>query len=146
MLSFSHSHKKKLVIILILSYCLLTAGCWDRKEIDTRGYVLGVAIDFAQPEPQDKSDLLEAVQTAGAKKYRVSLEFKQFRTKSSGGDKPGSGEEESLVFAAEGESLFAIIRAINTQFPSELFFEDNQLLVFSEAVARDGIRDIVDFF
>ncbi|MDF2501813.1 MAG: germination protein Ger(x)C family [Anaerosporomusa subterranea] len=145
MLKFLFFHKSSILISLLLVCCLLTAGCWDRREIETRGFVLGMAIDMAQSEPEDKPDILKAAQSAGTRKYKTSFEMKKFRSKSGGGDKPGTGEDESLVYAAEGESLFSIVRAVNTQYPAGLFFEDNQLLVFSEAVARDGIEDITDF-
>lgn len=132
-------------VCLLLLCCLLTTGCWDRKEIESRGYVLGIAIDMAeQTDEKLEKELLQPFPSAGTRKYKVSFELKKFRSKS-GGEKPGTGEEESQVYAAEGESLLAAIRAVNAQFAAGLFFEHNQLLVFSEAVARDGIREITDF-
>lgn len=132
-------------ISLLLGCCLLLTGCWDRKEIESRGYVLGIAIDMARPEPEDQRSILEAAQAAGSKKYKVSYLMEKVRTQNAGNN-PAADEEEGMVYAAVGESLFATVRAVNTQFPSGLFFEDNQMLVFSEAVARDGIKDMMDFF
>jgi hypothetical protein len=144
MLRFLSFHKKNSLICLLFGCSLLLSGCWDRKEIETRGYVLGITIDMAKSEPESKIDLLKAAQATGTNKYKVNFEMRKFNTKS-GGNKPGTGEQESLVYAAEGESLFAIVRSVNAQYPAGLFFEDNQMLVFSESVAQDGIQDITDF-
>ncbi|MDU4959359.1 MAG: Ger(x)C family spore germination protein [Sporomusaceae bacterium] len=133
-------------LLLLCCCCLAVSGCWDRKEIESRGYVLGIAIDMAQPAPPAAAEILKTEQAAGSRKYKVSYEMKKIRSKGESAGNPGSGEDESLVYAAEGESLFATIRAVNTQYPSALFFEDNQLLVLSEAVARDGVKDLIDFF
>ncbi len=130
---------------LLVLCCLLTTGCWDRKEIETRGYVLGIAIDMAeQADTEIEKEILQPSPPTSPRKYKVSFEMRKFRSQSSGA-KPGTGEQESLVYAAEGESLLSAVRAVNTQFPSGLFFEHNQLLLFSEAVARNGIREITDF-
>ena len=42
---------KRSFILFFLVMALLT-GCWDQKDIETRGYVLGVAIDRFPPNPQ----------------------------------------------------------------------------------------------
>ncbi|HHY83083.1 MAG TPA: hypothetical protein GX505_10470 [Clostridiales bacterium] len=41
---------------LFLTIAILLTGCWDRKDIETRGYVLGVAIDKYPPNPTKTED------------------------------------------------------------------------------------------
>ena len=36
------------LVMLLLGACLLTGGCWDRREIQDRHFVLAVAIDKAE--------------------------------------------------------------------------------------------------
>lgn len=128
-------------IMIVLVFFI--SGCWDRKEIENRGYVLGIAIDYVTtPEPKGKYDLPHVTQEAGSRKYRVTYELPRFRKK---GEKPGEAEAH-LIFAGEGESIAAISRAINAKTYFGLFYEDIQILVFSEAVAREGIEDLLDFF
>ncbi|XEQ93872.1 Spore germination protein A3 [Sporomusa carbonis] len=133
------------LIILLIFITLPVSGCWDRKEIENRGYVLGIAIDHAMTgNDKGENDFMYAPQGAGQRKYRVTVELPKFRKKE--GSKEISSAEQHLIWAAEGESMFAIIRAINTKVYFGMFFEDIQILIFSEAVAREGIGDIIDFF
>ncbi len=130
------------VLVLLL---LTTAGCWDRKEIENRGYVLGVAIDHAPaPGPKGRHDLLYAPQAAGQRKYRVTFEVPKFRKAAE--SKEVSSAQSHLIWAGEGESVLAITRAVNTKTYFGMFFEDIQSIVVSEAVAREGIADVLDFF
>lgn len=120
------------------------SGCWDRKEIENRGYVLGVAIDQATAEDgKGKKEFLYAPQGTGQRKYLVTMELPKFRKEES---KEISSAQQHLIWAAEGESMFAITRAINTKVYFGMFFEDIQIIIFSEAVAREGIGDIIDFW
>jgi Ger(x)C family germination protein len=141
--------RKKLSCRLLLAVLLITivmpiSGCWDRKEIENRGYVLGVAIDHATADDgQGKKEFLYAPQGAGQRKYLVTMELPKFRKEAS---KEISSAQQHLIWAAEGESMFAITRAINTKVYFGMFFEDIQIIIFSEAVAREGIGDIIDFW
>ncbi|HWQ61164.1 MAG TPA: hypothetical protein VN521_02575, partial [Negativicutes bacterium] len=40
--------RKVLAAVVLFAGCLLTAGCWDRVEIQERGFVLAVAVDVAE--------------------------------------------------------------------------------------------------
>ncbi|MCX7779795.1 MAG: Ger(x)C family spore germination protein [Negativicutes bacterium] len=130
--------------IILLLLTVTVSGCWDRKEIENRGYVLGVAIDYATGEHNKrKSEFLYAPQGAGQRKYLVTMQLPKFRKEAS---KEISSAQQHLIWAAEGESMFAITRAINTKVYFAMFFEDIQIIIFSEAVAREGIGSIIDFW
>lgn len=130
---------------LLAFLLLLTAGCWDRKEIENRGYVLGVAIDHAAAfGPKGQHDLLYTPQAAGQRKYRVTFELPKFRKAAE--TKEISSGQSHLLWAGEGESVFAIARAVNTKTYFGMFFEDVQSIVISEAVAREGVADVLDLF
>lgn len=136
---------RKLLIAILFLLPLLVAGCWDRKEIENRGYILGLAIDHALPlEPKGLYDLNKTPQTAGQRKYKLTLEIPKFNkgTKT----KEVSKGQNHLIWAGEGESMFAINRMISTKTYFGPFFEDIQILIFSEAVAREGVGNIIDFF
>lgn len=131
--------------LALLVVVLLTSGCWDRKEIENRGYVLGVGIDSASPNPTGRYDLERAFQETGKRKYRLTYELRKFRTEK-GGEKAGGGAEQGLTYSAEAESLFAATRAINSQTNFSMFLEDIQAMVVSEEVARQGLKEVFDFF
>ena len=136
--------KRLLLAAALLLAVLLTGGCWDRKEIENRGYVLGAAIDYALPEPKGRYDLDRAFQQVGTRRYRLSYELRKFK----GGNpsEKASSPEENLVYFAEGESLFAVNKAINSKAEFGMFIEDMQVMLISEAVAREGIMEIFDLF
>lgn len=136
--------RRVLIISFLFFIVMPISGCWDRKEIENRGYVIGVAIDHAINEgTKEKKEFLYAPQGTGQRKYLVTMELPKFRKEAS---KEISSAQQHLIWAAEGESMFAISRAINTKVYFGMFFEDIQIIIFSEAVAREGIGDIIDFW
>ncbi|CQR73590.1 Spore germination protein A3 precursor [Sporomusa ovata DSM 2662] len=133
-----------LALLLLCLLCIITTGCWDRKEIETRGFVLGIAVDYVtMPESKGKYDLPKVVQEHGRRKYRVTLEMPRF-SKAEGEKSADSGNH--YIFSGEGESLMEIVRSINAKTYFSPFLEDTQIMIFSEEVARDGIGDLLDFF
>ena len=46
------------IILLVLTVTPLLIGCWDRIDIETRAYILGIAIDKYPPNPSqaEKND------------------------------------------------------------------------------------------
>jgi len=129
----------------MIALALITAGCWDRKEIEDRGFVLGMAIDHVTTAgPKGQYDLPHVTQEAGQRKYLITLELPRFRKQ--GEENSATGSDQHYIFAGEGESLYAVTRAIDAQTGLTLFFEDLQVLVISEAVAREGVDDLLDFF
>ncbi|MDT8901579.1 Ger(x)C family spore germination protein [Anaeroselena agilis] len=136
--------RRLLLAAALLIIILPLGGCWDRKEIENRGYVLGVAIDHAPAgEGTGKKEFLAAPQGAGRRKYRVTMELPKFRKEAS---KEISSSQQHLLWSAEGESMLAVARAINARVYFGMFFEDIQIMIFSEAVAREGIGGILDFW
>lgn len=130
---------------LLVALMLTASGCWDRKEIENRGFVLGIGIDnVASPGPKGKYDLTQVTQEAGTRKLHVTFELPKLGKRE--GTKGGGAIEEKIVLAGEGESLYQISRAMNTKIFNSLFFEDIQIVVFSEAVAREGVAELLDFF
>ena len=130
-------------ILLVLS--LFIAGCWDRKEIENRGFVLGIAIDHVEtPDPKGQYDLTHVTQESGQRKYKVTFELPKFKQQE--GEKSASGMGPHYLFTSEGESLAAIVKAIQAKTYFNLFFEDTQVIVFSQSVAQEGVGELLDFF
>lgn len=129
---------------------ILTAGCWDRRELQERNFVLAVGIDMADvhkpgitPEQEAKINHTETfVQPHGAKRYRVSLQILKLGT---GGD--GKDKSKTYVISNTGESIFEMVRDMLGQSSKSLWFEHVQLIIISEAVLRQtGLGEILDFF
>ena len=89
--------KKKIIgCLLLLSLTALTAGCWDRRELQERNFVLAVGIDKV-----DNSKPVETfVQPHGEKRYRLSL---QLLKPVSGGE--AKDKSKTYVISNTGESM-----------------------------------------
>ena len=49
--------KLSIILLLITISMLIFTGCWDRRDIEDRGYVLGIAVDSYTPSnSQAKGD------------------------------------------------------------------------------------------
>jgi Ger(x)C family germination protein len=135
---------------LVLSCFLIAlnffvAGCWDYRAMENHGFVLGIAIDdVTTPEPKGQYDLPHVTQEAGARKYQVTFELPKLATNLEG--EAEDNKENHYLFTGEGESILAISSAISAQTYWSLFFEDTQIVVFSQSVAQKGIGDLLDFF
>lgn len=137
--------KSRIILMaLLIGISFITAGCWDRKEIENRGYVLGVAVDHTSPTPKGQYDPNYTPQNVGERKYLVTVEMPKFRKSET--SKEVSAGQSHLIWTGEGESMFTIMRMISAKTYFSPFFEDIQIIVFSESVAKEGIGDILDFF
>lgn len=50
--------KKNAFVAIAMLFTLLCSGCWDMREIEQRGYIIGLALDTYQ----DLQDTLTTVQ------------------------------------------------------------------------------------
>jgi Ger(x)C family germination protein len=138
--------------IILFCLCLVTVGCWDMKELQSRNIVLAIAIDTADAgvkpglKPEQASEVRRKetfVQPHGSKRYRMSLQILKL-----GSGEGGSKEEKkTYVISNTGESLFDMIRDMYGQSSKSLWFEHVQVIVFSEAVLKKvGLAEVMDFF
>jgi len=130
--------KKRIGCLLLFCLTFLTAGCWDRRELQERNFVLAVGIDVV-----DKFTPVETfVQPHGEKRYRLSL---QLLKPVSGGE--AKDKSKTYVISNTGESMFEMVRDMLGQSSKSLWFEHLQVIVISEAVLQEkGLGEILDFF
>jgi Ger(x)C family germination protein len=144
--------KKRIASCLVLlCLCLVMSGCWDRRELQDRNFVLAVAIDTADagskpgldPEQALKVKNMETfAQPNGSKRYRLSLQLLKFAP---GGD--DKEESKTYVISNTGESFFEMIRDMLGQSSKSLWFEHVQVIIISEAVLKQaGLAEVLDFF
>jgi len=155
---------RKLAVLFLLLVILLT-GCWDRKDIESRGYVLGIAVDKYPPNPT-KSEDPSPEQASAEEEEKLEkmdlhiqppifavtfqlpiLKKAELATTSTGaGGSGGGADSKTWEITQIGNSFMNMNREIVSRNSMELYFEHLQVIVISEEVARDGIEDIIDFF
>ncbi len=127
---------ERLALLLIIAVLAgsLCAGCWNRREPELLGVVLAVAFDY-DPESglyQVFAQLANPIAMGGG------------TSGSSGG---GSGGKKAFWTAgAEGHTPFEAIRNLVEISSRDLFWAHCRVVLFSEDLARRGIKDIMDLF
>lgn len=137
--------------VLLVGLSLLLGGCWDRRELQERSFVLAVGVDYAEP-PADSAEQAERqtetfVQPKGRKVYLLSLQLLNLSASDNNAESGPGGAEKYFVITSSGQSLFEIVRDMGGQSSRTLWFEHIQTIVINEDVLKeDGINPIVDFF
>jgi Ger(x)C family germination protein len=122
------------LLFVAFTLCSLT-GCWDRRELEERISVVAIAVDNAE-------------QTTSKAKYAISIQI-PIPTRIAGGGEGGGGEggaSSVQVMTSTGLSLHHALDNLQKRLNQELFFGHVRILVVSEEVAREGVREIIDFF
>jgi spore germination protein KC len=129
------SFKKKVLLLLLISWLLSQTGCWDHIEAEQLGIIGIIGLDQA-PEG----------------KLRVTLQIINPKALAGGGQTGGGGGASISTrpyrnISAEGNTIMECIRLLSLHAPSRLFFAHNQTILISEELARNrDIETIVDFF
>jgi spore germination protein len=135
-----------ILITLLLLFPMLT-GCWDRIEIEDRGFVVALAID----EPKHKKDEGSQDQEAEGKekKFRVTYQIVSPSgfAGQGGGQTGGEKQASHTNITAEGATMFEIMKSITTRSSRSPYFDHLILILVSEQVARKGrLAEALDFF
>lgn len=113
----------------ILLIPLVTAGCWDRKEINDIGIVMGTAMDLADDGKKLQSTLQIAVPSAAFQ--------------SSGGSKE---TDSFFLITADGKNGMEMEQMLQQKMSRKLFFSHRTVILIGETLARKGINEILDTF
>jgi spore germination protein KC len=124
-------------LIRITAFTLLfslLSGCYDRRELDTLGIVVGTAIDKAERDGETKLTL-QIANVSGPQSDKA---------KPSKGT--GMGSQSHINITGTGKSIDQIIRNTVHRISRRAYMPHNQVIVFGEDFAKEGVRDSLDFF
>jgi spore germination protein KC len=121
-------------IILMCITCL--SGCFDRRELDTMGIVMGVAIDKAEAEGETELTVQMANPSGkSGSKGKKSME------------KDGGGASQAFINVSNtGQNINYIVREMQHKMSRRIYVAHSQVIVFGEELAKNGVRDALDFF
>jgi len=112
--------------VFLLVLVLGLSGCWNRRELETLGFVSAAGVDI---DPATGDVLLTVhvlkPEVLGERAYTEKA-FAQFQSK--------------------GRTVFEAVRSVIQQAPKRLFWAHNNLLVIGEEAARGGVVRLLDFF
>lgn len=107
-------------------------SCRSAHELNNIAIVMGVGVDKGkQPDEVETT-----VQVAKVLKSRGM---------SKSGDGPGGGVDY-LNLKETGQSISEAVKAFSRKLNRQLFFSHNQIVIFGEDAAADGIEKYMDFF
>ncbi|QMV41878.1 Ger(x)C family spore germination protein [Cohnella cholangitidis] len=108
----------------------ILTGCWDRVEIEERGFVIGTAIDAAANN-----------QFVLTFQYAVPSAF------TGGSDMDGKKGEAFLNVMEQGRTLFRAARKMSNESSRSPYLEHNKIILVSERLAKEGkLEEVLDLF
>lgn len=125
--------QKYTIFILTIVISTLLTGCWDKVEINNRGFVIGLGIDKLKEEEKDeKSD-------------RIKVSFK-IPNVALLGTKQTPTKEPSFYWEAEGETFDTVINEIQAKSPFDLELSHNKVIVLGKEILQDKalFRQVLD--
>jgi len=119
--------KRRLLFIFLMVSLSLVSGCWSRRELTDLAIVLGVGIDKAKDQYLISTQIVNV--GAAAEKTTGRADVAPVTT-----------------FSIKAHTILEGIRSLTTVTPRRLYPAHMRVLVIGEAVAREGIRNVLDQF
>ncbi|MBI0576575.1 Ger(x)C family spore germination protein [Neobacillus cucumis] len=118
---------KMLVLAIIVS---LLTGCWNRIEVNDIAIVTAIGLDLIE------DDMIRL-------SLQVAIPTKLGPT---GGSKGGGKERSTFVISEKGATVSEAYRNLQMKLSRRVFFSQSSVLLIGEALARRGIKNIIDFY
>nr|WP_198044673.1 Ger(x)C family spore germination protein [Lysinibacillus timonensis] len=143
----------KFPLYMLVGFCLLLllSGCWDRKEIEERATIVGLAIDLAKstekPIPLTHPEGVK-IPTSEVGKIKVTAQLAvpgQIPLGPSQGGSGSSSKDKVWVVEAVGNTIDDAIQGLQQQLAHKIFFGQLQVIILSEEIAKKGIDHINDY-
>lgn len=110
---------------------LSITGCWNRRELNTLGIVMGIGIDKAN----NKDEVTVTAQLVNTDSSKASSK-----------EQTSSGKSDYINISGSGINIMPVLRNLTHQTSRKLYVAHNQIIIFGEAVAKQGLQDYLDFF
>lgn len=129
--------KISLVGLLLLAVIVTQPACWDQREVEQLGIVMGIGVEPASGERvrvlvQNMAPAATGKDAAGG---------------GGGGGGQNMGGNAYRNRSREGDTIFEAMREIAQESSRRMFFAHNQVIIISESLARErGVKEIMDFF
>ncbi|MDK2820288.1 MAG: spore germination protein [Clostridia bacterium] len=120
--------RQLLYLFLLLFSILILAGCWNRREIESIGFINSVGVDR---NINNKIKLTVRI----AKPFTLS-----------GQQNTNVDERSFWLTEMTGDTVFEAVRNFLNHSPRRLFWAHNRFIIFGEEFARQGLNDAIDWF
>lgn len=131
---------RNIIILCAISILMITSmsGCWDKIEIDQRGFVNAIGVDRIKEQEQEQEQ--NENKLIPPKKFLASYAITNLAAYYT-----GEGNK-SLVLSGSGSSIAEVSEQLTTISGRTIFYGHAKVLVLSEDVVKDpdGFKEIVD--
>lgn len=120
---------KKIFIVFILTILLFTlTGCYDANTIEDSYYIVALGIDLNEDDSKIP--------------YHISIQIAKNKNSS---EASGSSSQSSAysIYSVDAESLNSGISILNNYLDKKINLSHCSAIIFSEALARQGIGDML---
>ncbi|RNB86802.1 Ger(x)C family spore germination protein [Brevibacillus nitrificans] len=117
--------KRRLIIIMLLMAIVLT-GCWNRRELNELAIAVGFGVDKDGEQYRFSVQVVDPGEVAANK----------------GGT---SGRTPVTMYHMSAPTIFEALRKMTTVSPRKIYNSHLRILVIGEAVAKDGLGEVLDF-
>lgn len=109
--------------LLLLLFCFILVGCWNKKEINDVAIVIGVGIDKTEDQ------------------YSLTAQVVKPQQEMKGGE-----ELSTWSITNSDKTMGEAINGLNEISPRLLYWPHLQIIIFHEEVAKEGIGRTIDWF
>ncbi|WHY19696.1 Ger(x)C family spore germination protein [Paenibacillus sp. G2S3] len=117
--------RRSLLLCLLVLIQIGLTGCWSRQEMNDLAIAVGIGIDKVGDQYQVSAQVVLPSQIAGSK--------------------GGSPQSPVNLYKETGNTVYEALRKITTISPRKIYISHLRILVLSEALAKEGINDVLDF-
>ncbi|MFD0695532.1 Ger(x)C family spore germination protein [Paenibacillus sp. GCM10027628] len=140
--------------VLLVSLFMVTAGCWDRQEIEERAVVLGIGVDQAEPGAAQKEEsiahkpgtLTPPEQGMIRLTVQVAVPGRIPLGPGAGGESSAGGNKTLWIVSGVGHTMDDALTGLQQRIAPPLFFGHLRIIVVSEKVAKKGMQNLNDYF
>ena len=115
---------KQKILLLILTILPLT-GCYNYRELTDLAIVSGISISMSNNQ------------------YEITIEVLNPKKQQ---DTTNSEEPEFIIYKQKDSSIQESLRKIIKESPKKLYLNHLNILIIDETVAKNNLKDILDFF
>ena len=112
-------------ILLLIPLFFLTTGCWNYRELNKLAIATAIAVDKADNG------------------YEVSILIANGKNAQTS---PKEGQSQNVVYSGKGPTISRALRQIELLIPKQIYIGHLGVVVISDKVAKDGLKNTLDFF
>ncbi|HBM74655.1 MAG TPA: hypothetical protein DD429_03775 [Clostridiaceae bacterium] len=142
--------KRILCFIMIVLLSITNTGCWDKVEIDQRGFVGVIMIDMAPPgyEENDEESMRDTPDSDSGIDKMIKVTYAFPIASALAGESGGGGDKPSTMsISSVAPTMDRASRYVDSRVSRRLFLGFTQVVIFGEDFLKnpDKVKEVIDY-